>query len=823
MLIHGVVLGSELKEQKWSIVTLVSTGETWTHAKDDIAFVIPAHVPNDLAARCGTSESARTHKELMARVEVLRRIRDVEKAVENAYNTVGRSIHTVYPQVKSPHADEWSKVTVAQAVQLFQPAVEPSLMIAFAIHKHLMRLNKEFVPDYYSYRTSQLFNVRPETHVDTIKKVVEMSRTKDGSIDAFSRRVREVTASNRARALESWSEPPSQQQVDGSAFTADDRVIIDFLQQSVRARPASQADPYELGLSAIIKKLDAYTGTVDSSVVYQVLVDIGIFPPWQDVVSNATRFDFHQYVEEPLIDREERAKTSSHSQRALRIPTGLRGPDGLYQHDPAQLVRHDFGEMPVYVIDDVTAEELDDGISFEAIPSEPDSGWVHVHIADPTAVIPLTHGLARHARNQLETVYFLHQTCPMLPQSIVRGRLTLGSSLETGVPERVLTFSFKIDSEGAIADYKVRHGLIRNIHLLDYNGVDLALGLEPPQICYPFGAPESQPSSPGRLDGSHLDNLHSLHRIANRLVAARLKLPTFIQSPSNLSISLSTKPPDAFPIDYTKSTLFRGFPNVIYRSLSNQGLDYGARRLVSELMKATCRIASRFCLDHNLPVLRRTSSRIITRSESDFEKLLSIRDSDGYVDYLEAMRMGAVTPAAEYMLEPKMHWSLGVPEGEGYVRVTSPLRRYSDLMSHWQIKHALLGSRGKLPFSKEFLQDHGKNAIIRERLRKRSIQNHGKFWALLFIRRWLQHHDPSRTDNRIDPLTDLVGISVSTPAQNLRTKDFQCRVRLPKLGFDAVLAGLDVQSDIPLGTEVPIKIESITLGQKPQLRVVRRL
>ena len=65
-------------------------------------------------------------------------------------------------------------------------------------------------------------------------------------------------------------------------------------------------------------------------------------------------------------------------------------------------VRYDFGDMPVYTIDDEFAHELDDGISIE----ETDEGtWLHIHIAIrlgslaeslPLLGLRLCHQIARH-------------------------------------------------------------------------------------------------------------------------------------------------------------------------------------------------------------------------------------------------------------------------------------------------------------------------------------------------------------------------------------------------------------------------------------------
>ena len=57
-------------------------------------------------------------------------------------------------------------------------------------------------------------------------------------------------------------------------------------------------------------------------------------------------------------------------------------------------------------------------------------------------------------------------------------------------------------------------------------------------------------------------------------------------------------------------------------------------------------------------------------------------------------------PRSEMSMSPIRHASLGL---ESYVQVTSPIRRYTDLLAHFQIKAHLQGE--KLPFSREELQE----------------------------------------------------------------------------------------------------------------------
>ena len=160
-----------------------------------------------------------------------------------------------------------------------------------------------------------------------------------------------------------------------------------------------------------------------------------------------------------------------HRRVAVAASTSCLGPDDFYPTDLPESIRHDFGQLPVYTIDDNGAQELEDDNSIE----HPSSFWVHVHVADPTAILPPTHSIARRARDSVYTIYFNHGSRIMLPESHVKNKLSLGNAASSGQAENATTFSDKDDPSCAIVDYRLRTGIIRNVHILRYDGVDVAI------------------------------------------------------------------------------------------------------------------------------------------------------------------------------------------------------------------------------------------------------------------------------------------------------------------------------------------------------------
>lgn len=178
----------------------------------------------------------------------------------------------------------------------------------------------------------------------------------------------------------------------------------------------------------------------------------------------------------------------------------------------------------------------------------------------------------------------------------------------------------------------------------------------------------------------------------------------------------------------------------------------------------------------------------MTLSDNDFADILASKNSLNLADPVLALRKALITPGAIYTLDPGVHWSLGIPEGEGYCRVTSPLRRHSDMVAHWQIKHAMLNPDASPLFSPEWLQDYGRELSLREKLQKRAHLSHADFWALRFIQRWMA--DSSRADG-LDPLTDLSGYTTSDPIRDTMFGETRAKIIVPQLGLRGFLIGLD--------------------------------
>ncbi|KAF9467999.1 hypothetical protein BDZ94DRAFT_1232514 [Collybia nuda] len=813
---HAVIFGEQMIDHRVKFLALTTSGEVWMPARDDVMFAIPSFIPVDLAKRC--CEGPSMANTINARAEVLKRLRQMELTIENAYNRVSRECSGIYDLIKSPDAEEWATTTVAEVYRIVSPKHPGGITTTLAIHKYLMGDPLHFVAR-SPYEVTQMFDVRPQSLVDEIQKVQQWSRSRGGPLQAFAEKARKIAHSHRKGLDESRGEIPTQGP-GTHTWTPDDKIILGFLLHSLRPYRSNQSDPYSIGQSAVLKLIAPNEATVDDDVLHKTLVNLAVLAPWQDltVLAPELRLDLVEEAESTQVKERNDLVAKGFSSPPQQGPLG---PEDFYSSDPLESVRHDFGNMPVYVIDAEGAEELDDGISIERIPYEPGSFWVHVHIADPGSVIPPSHILAKEAAVQGSSVYSSQRTWPLFPRSLMysptRG-LSLGARV--GVPTRVISFSTKVDSHGNMADFKVRAGIVRNIVITSYDTVDLVTTGSLLPVKYPFGGEPSTPTLPS-LPESQIKDFRDFIFVAERLTSKRYKDGVF--TISGMSTNLETTRHSSVKSPTLEPSVFRGFPKITYGVAPSYFIETGAHGMVAEMMKLACRATSLFCLERGIPVLRRGLDRPALASESDHQELLDLRMPNCHVSHEIARHIEMPLISATYSLEPVGHFPLGVLEGEGYVRATSPLRRYADLVTHWQLHHALLGSAAPSknpPFDEGWLQEYSKTLVVQERMLTTMKRSYTKYWEVMFISRWME--DTARGAERYcDPLEDLEGYTVTTPKQSIRTnREQQATIVVPKLGIRCLVEGLSI--DVEKGTEMTVEVKECRLGVRPQLIVKRK-
>lgn len=796
-----MVIKIENTRQTLRIHTMTSRGEVFGQSANDLTFIVPGFIDSGLAQRCWSESAELDQIAFAARLRVLKKCQEFERALEGTYNSVARTINKVYPRFKSPDASEWGQVTTMQVTRMLDPRPNAPLLTLLAVHRHLMNDSVHFVADPRSHRMTHTFRLRPQHQVDNYKLVTSWIRSNDEKVKAFATDAQKVIDISRDVTHNSFGEPPSKASIPLQAYPPSHLSIIQFLQYAIRPNRDLQVDPYTAFAPLLIKRVERYDTVINADVIRLFLVEIGVFAPWEDIIPGKVELN----IQYPSISR-------------LAVKQPAKTPTREIIDDPLDSIRHDFGALPVYVIDDATAEELDDGLSYEVVPNEPDLAWVHVHIADPTAYVNPEDQAARKARLQTRTAYFLHNFWPMLPPDLAHAGLARNDEpLDRARQQKVMTFSFKVDEGGHIIEYKIRPGVVRNLITIPYDHVDAFLGIDRrSSSTYPFQEHEGHRATTFDLKPleSHRKSLEGLWEVAQRLTRPRKLLPIFAWSLPRVALSLKSGSLLTHPAS-TSPIVYRGFPSLTYEVRNVEWFEGGSKKLVAEYMKAAARVASRFFSDHQIPMLRRGMHPMRVESPEALENLLSSRDALQYVNAIDAVKAEIIAKPGYYSLGPVGHWQLGIPDGEGYVRVTSPLRRYLDMVAHWQIKYALKPSAfSSMPFPPSKLEKIAVETSRSDINYKRAEDLQLRQWAHIYIKRYMDEQNRLHDGKNLQMLEEMDAVVLANPVYDLQINRRVARSYLPSLGIPVRL-GYKTKDDYPIGSVVKVRTSLIDTSFNP--------
>lgn len=756
-------------------------GEIFFHRASDAMFSIPNFVDQELIERCGTEPAPAGEHELHARLKVLKRARGFERTLEAETFRLGKIMDNVYRQVRAESPEEWGKASTMQVARIIHPAPNVPLVTLFAAHRQLMERPEEYVCHPTRHRFLHVFDVRPQAHVQNFRRVREWIRSRNPIIRHFQEKAKTLREGSRRIALESRHEPASwasSELTSNVRFTREEQELILFLKLSLGQRRRIQQTLHEPYVPAILKDIDKSCEVWEAHQTYTFLQDIGVYTPWEDLISKQKDLRVSELAEE---------HTPARKGHASNVPAAK--ITGLLTKDPHESVRHDFGDLPVYVIDDVSAEELDDGVSIEPVSGQLGTVWLHVHIADPTSVLPNTHPMVTTIEKRSETVYLEHKTYPMLPRDLT-ALSDLGRADARTVGQKVLTLSAKIDSSGEILDYNIRAGIVRNIHKLRYDVVNEVIGT--PTTDYkirPFEPSHTPPILNITDTTPHASDLKSIYLVTRNLVQNRLRGDYVSYNSNQPEVKFLDKPLLENPSDASQPYLYRGFPKMSYSVSTYKFNESGARSLVAECMKVAGRVASRICLDHNTPVIRLSLSKTVYASDEHRQRVLAERDEYGFVDPTTILRESVFLPPSESSLAPNAHEAVGARQGEGYMRATSPLRRAEDMFNHWQLKSILLpGSESKkAPLRNEDLERLIREMSSQKLALKKAYRTYARYWAHEYIRRYMESQklrvEKEGKSDGIDPLREMEGYAMTRPQYNTYAWALYQDIYIPKLGL----------------------------------------
>jgi hypothetical protein len=310
--------------------------------------------------------------------------------------------------------------------------------------------------------------------------------------------------------------------------------------------------------------------------------------------------------------------------------------------------RRDFDGLLAIAIDSADTTEVDDALS--VLPD----GQIVIHIADPSEYIRWGSYLDKIVSQKVATLYAPENKYPMMPDSLVER-----TTLREATTQKTLSFICKLDASGKLLDYQIVQGTLQNLVRMTYEQVDAVLAGD---SCDPIAI-----------------TLRQLLGIAEVLQKVRLN-------------------DGALMIELPRPRVKLGVDRNDIR-VEREESPTKSQLLVSEAMILAGYVAGCFGKEENLALPFRYHSI----PDHVRQLFINLKTDVSYLSpefLVKAYQAGPLIPRSFYKLEPCPHNTLAL---SNYCRVTSPMRRYPDLLAHQLIKYKLNGrqpdiSQGILSF-----------------------------------------------------------------------------------------------------------------------------
>lgn len=516
--------------------------------------------------------------------------------------------------------------------------------------------------------------------------------------------------------------------------------FIRFLESWACLGSFSKISSYNGIGSTILRAIGAYDDVaLDQKTAWTALQELGAIPPWE----NKAAYDMRLPHTGRRLVRDVYLKTSSPREPHREDPQSFH--DWGERPDIIQHLRKDWGDLPVYCIDEASAQEIDDGVSLERTEN-PEEFWVHIHTADPAAHLDPKGKYAISAEIQTETIYLPERTVPLLRGNFVKDHLSLASS------RPCLTFSAKMNLKGEILESIVTPGIIRNVvHMTYETQYEITNPMRESQnLSYTVGSNEFEKGASRDMTESDQltdENKRDLNML-EKIQKARWKYlagrgGAFMRPPkSSASPSFGSAPWEKMSL--THSLHYYGDPTIrLYFSETYDASDLG---LVACFMLVAAEVAGRWCSARGIPVPYRVTPLNPEKDPAEYftNVYLPARDESGNPPLHIMMEYTRQIPAVQPSTTPGRHVALGM---DVVLRCTSPLRRFGDLLAHYQIEaalleehrlgHSLVGNMRDdfLPFSKAHVDALLPRLALREKLIQKGSQRAERAWQLQFLLR----------------------------------------------------------------------------------------
>ncbi len=348
------------------------------------------------------------------------------------------------------------------------------------------------------------------------------------------------------------------------------------------------------------------------------------------------------------------------------IPTGFTGEVLEYAAAcrSSESGREDLTGLPILSIDDASTQDIDDALSAERTE---DGYRIGVHITDVADLVPRDSVLDLAARERMSSLYLPDRHVPMLPTSLSQDHCAL---LE-GERRCAISFFFTLSNDFELLDSRIMPTLIVNRARLSYDEANRLLGT---------------------IEQPYAEVLQILNQAVDVFYQRRIDQGAVDLERSVVSIK----------VDGEKRI------RIVLRDTSTR-----SEHIVSELMILANRTAAAYLAGRGMPAIYRT------QAETDLGDLEQA-EHDAVWRFLVLRRMKPL----ELSLKSRPHATLGV---DTYCQITSPIRRYADLVLQRQLRAGL--ADGPPAYDADEMMDE-LSALERSRILNKIQARREWYWLL---------------------------------------------------------------------------------------------
>ncbi|KAM3520929.1 hypothetical protein MY4038_009234 [Beauveria bassiana] len=645
---------------------------------------------------------------------------------------------------------------------------EVSPAALYAIHLALTRVEFGFRPISSSralHRRDQLYEIFPQDQTDLVEKVnllarhyiVAMARSKipgnDDLANAWlgkfieqartavknSRKIREITPYGILKPSNGGTIPKPE-------WLPISKDVIQFLELWASYGLFEASARLHSNGAMILRAIGMYDDMpLNQTTAWTFLQEIGHIMPWEVPSRYKVRFPDTEIVPGAGLKRQEPSIEASR------------------RTDIAANARQDVCS-PVFCIDAASTRVIDDGISVERTEKK-DEFWIHVHAADPASGIEPNSELCKYMELVPDNIYLAGHFQAMLPAELggndgdyASKSLIEQYSLQKDCP--ALTFSAKVNRRGDVLDYRIEPSTLRNVVYMGpedvsrfclepqpklARGTELAVGQKRGESDH---EPERKMVLAKDLDQAQQDDVLLLYELTKAIKDKRLEKgawPYFFPRPA-VTVQFDVTQPTAGADEIA-------IPADPYIHVGMESSNGSA--LVSNSMVLAGEIAARWCAERQVSVPYRRDANMGVRDQEALAyargELYPLIAKGIEPTMSQRAELSRLTGGIELAAQPGPYFLLGL---DMYAKATSPLRRFGDLIVHWQVHAALAHERAKggqldpardsddvdakMAFSQAQLAETLPLLQLREKL-GRAVSRGASDWILMAVARAWQH------------------------------------------------------------------------------------